>query len=144
MTPFMLRVVDLLESDVLDVELPVPTTVPSHVEPVNVATDRQAALRGLAEQLVCEANAVLGDDGDQMSLTDEVTDGQLAFTVGYRGRSARIGTRFGQGQAQTWLVADGLTPDGSQELAGPEALPDLLVLLLAESDVPRHQAGHAW
>lgn len=142
MTPFMIRVAELLESDPDDVTLPVPATIPSRSALVSVGTDHQAALRGFAEQLVSEANAVLGDEGDRMSLVDEVFDGRLTFTVGYRGREARIGTDFAGGRAQTWVVADGLPHDEPLDLTGPESLPDLLIMLLAESDVPRHHT--AW
>lgn len=141
MTPFMLRVAELIENDALDIPLPVPATVPTHARSLIDGADYQVGIRALAEQLVCEANAVLGDDGDQMSLTDEVVDDQLIFTVGFRGREARVATRFSGGRAEARLVADGI-PDGEpRELAGTEALPDLLILLLAESDVPRHHTS---
>ncbi|MCU0265816.1 MAG: hypothetical protein MUC45_06815 [Actinomycetia bacterium] len=141
MTPFMLRVAELVESEDLDVPLPVPATVPSQRRSLIGGAEYQVGIRALAEQLVCEANAVLGDDGDQMSLTDEVVDDQLVFTVGYRGRAARVATRFSDGRAEARLVADGIPADEPRELAGTEALPDLLILLLAESDVPHHHVG---
>lgn len=142
MTPFMLRVAELIENDDLDLPLPVPQTVPAHPRSLIAGAEYQVGIRALAEQLVSEVNAVLGDDGDQMSLTDEVIDDQLIFTVGYRGRAARVATRFSDGRAEARLVADGLPDDEPRELAGTEALPDLLILLLAESDVPRHHT--AW
>lgn len=136
MTPFMLRVAELLESDP-DVAAPAPQTVPSQVTPVNAGTDRQVALRSLAEQLMCEANAVLGDDGDQMSLHDELLDGRLGFALAYRGRTARVETRIRDHTAYARLTGDGIADDTPRELAGPDALPDLLLRLLAESGVPR-------
>lgn len=140
MTPFMLRVAELLESDPdsdPDGAVPTPETVPSRVTRVNAGTDRQVALRSLAEQLMCEANAVLGDDGDQMSLSDELLDGRLGFALAYRGRTARVVTRIEDHTAYARLVGDGIADDAPRELAGPDALPDLLLRLLAESGVPR-------
>jgi hypothetical protein len=136
MTPFMLRVAELLESDP-DVPVPAPSTVPSRITRVNAGTDRQVALRALAEQLMCEANAVLGADGDQMSLRDELFDGRLGFAVAYRGRTARVVTRIQDHTAYACLTGDGIADDAQRELAGPDALPDLLLRLLAESGVPR-------
>lgn len=139
MTPFMLRVAELIESDAdVDAPLPVPATVPSRVRNLSGGADYQVGIRSLAEQLVCEANAVLGEADDHLTLTDELSDEQLAFSVQYRGRQARISTRFGGGVAVGRLVGDGVESDEPRELAGTEALPDLLLLLIAESDAPRH------
>ena len=52
----------------------------------------------------------------------------------YRGRSARISTGFFDGKAHGRLVADGLEYSDERELVGPEAVPELLLLLLMESD----------
>ena len=141
MTPFMLRVAELIESDAdVDEPLPSPATVPSQVRSLSHGADYQVAIRSLAEQLVCEANAVLDEADDHLTLTDELSDGQLAFAVRYRGRQARVSTRFADGVAVGRLIGDGVESAEPRELAGAEALPDLLLLLIAESDTPRHPA----
>ena len=141
MTPFMIRVAELLETDVDEaLPLPVPATVPSRPVRVNRGADKQVAIRALAEQLVCEANAVLGDAEDHLSLTDELTDGNLSFCVAFRGREARVTTSFQDSVAVAHLTGDGVVATEPRELAGTEALPDLLLLLIAESDAPRHPA----
>lgn len=141
MTPFMLQVAELVGSP-LDEELPVPDTVPALARPAGEGADRQVVLRAQAEQLVCEANAVLTDAEDHLALTDELVEGQLAFTVHYRGRAAHVATRFADGHAFARLSGDGVPDDEPRELAGPDALPDLILLLLIESDLPRHPAEH--
>src|ERR1700740_1122110 len=69
-----------------------PHTQPSRRRPVPEATATQVVIRSLAEQLVCEANAVLVDHGDTVSLIDDSGPDEFAFTLGYRDRSARIKT----------------------------------------------------
>lgn len=140
MTPFMLRVAEILGQDPGSGERPVPGTRPSAPATAGTGADRQVAVRALAEQLVCEANAVLAGADDHLALTDELSGGELAFSVHYRGRRARVSTRFADGVAYGRLVGDGLTATGPRELDGPEALTDLLLLLLVESDVPRRPA----
>ena len=49
-----------------------------------------------------------------------------------------VSTTFGEGKAYGRVVADGLDNSEPHELAGPESVEDLLVLLLMESDTPRH------
>lgn len=141
MTPFMHRVAAVVGCDGVDDVLPVPPTRPSAPTSVGAGADRQVAVRALAEQLVCEANAILAVADDHFSLTDELLRDQLAFSIHYRGREARVSTAFASGIAYGRLVGDGIADDVPRELVGPEALPDLLVLLLMESDVPRHPAA---
>ncbi len=141
MTPFMLQVAELVGSP-LDDELPVPETVPALARPAGEGADRQVVLRAQAEQLVCEANAVLTEADDHLALTDELVEGQLAFTVHYRGRAAHVATRFADGVALGRLTGDGVPDDEPRELAGPDALPNLILLLLVESGLPRHPAAH--
>lgn len=139
MTPFMLRVAEVVGSDEFDIlDTPFPQTQVSIRQPINSGNDRQVALRGYAEQLVCEVNAVLADEDDHMSLVDEVVGNQMTFLVAYRGRAARITTEFSSGMAYGHIEADGLDFDEPHELKDAHALEDLLVLLLVESDVPRH------
>lgn len=138
MTPFMHRVADLIGSDVDPDELPEPATRPSVAYAVNEGTDRQVAIRSLAEQLVCEANAVVGAADDHLFLEDEVGGGELAFTIHYRGRGARVSTRYLDGAAYGQIVGEGGPTVEPRELVGPEALPDLIMRLLIESGAARH------
>jgi hypothetical protein len=141
MTPFMIRVADLLGAEYTDAsDLPVPATRPSSYRPVNRGNDIHHSYRGLTEQLVCEANALLADEDDHMSLVDDVIGNELSYTVYYRGRAAVVTTVFGEGTAYGRVVADGLDNSEPRELAGPESVEDLLLLLLMESDTPRHPA----
>lgn len=141
MTPFMLRVAEILGSDEeADEDLPSVATRPSQYRPTNKGNDIHHAYRGLTEQLVCEVNAVLADEDDHMTLVDDVTGNELSYSVYFRGRAAVITTVFGEGTAYGRVVADGLDNSEPQELAGPESVEELLLLLLMESDVPRHPA----
>jgi hypothetical protein len=62
------------------------------------------------------------------------------FSVFYRGRAAVVTTGFVGGLTYGRVVADGLDNTEPRELVGPEAVQDLLLLLLLESDTPRHPA----
>ncbi|MGW7410442.1 hypothetical protein ACWGI9_43415 [Streptomyces sp. NPDC054833] len=141
MTPFMLSVAEVLGQDPAAGAPPVPGTRPSEPTSTGTGADRQVAVRALAEQLVCEANAVLAEADDHLALTDELSVGELAFSVHYRGRTARVSTRFSDGTAYGRLVGDGLTATEPRELNGPEALTDLLLMLLVESGAPRRRAA---
>jgi hypothetical protein len=138
MTPFMLRVADALGEDVDPNELPTPALRPSTYRSTGKGNDIHVAYRGLTEQLVCEANAVLADEDDHMSLVDDIIGNEMLYSVYYRGRAAVVSTVFGEGKAYGRVVADGLDNSEPHELAGPESVEDLLLLLLMESDTPRH------
>ena len=141
MTPFMVRVADMLGAEYTDhLDLPSPALRPATYRPTNKGNDIHHAYRGLTEQLVCEANALLAEEDDHMSLVDDVIGNELTFSVFYRGRAAVISTVFGEGTAYGRVVADGLDNSEPHELAGPESVEDLLLLLLMESDTPRHPA----
>ena len=141
MTPFMLRVAEIVGSEESDPqELPEPALVRSVYRPVNKGNDLHVAYRGLTEQLVCEANAMLPTEDDRMTLVDDVVGNEMLYSVYYRGRAAVISTVFGEGKAYGRVVADGLDNSEPHELAGPESVEDLLLLLLMESDTPRHPA----
>lgn len=140
MTPFMIRVAEILGSDDYADELPVPATRPSTYRPTNKGNDIHHAYRGLTEQLVCEVNAMLDASDERMELVDDVVGNELSYSVFYRGRAAVITTVFGEGTAYGRVVADGLDNTEPVELAGPESIEDLLCLLLMESDTPRHPA----
>ena len=139
MTPFMVRVAELVGAPTDESEEPLAyRTRPSSAMPVNVGADRHVAVRALAEQLLCEANAVLADSDDHLALYDEVGDGELAFSVTYRNHAVRISTRFENGVAYGRLVGDGVPPEAEAELEGPEAVADLLVRLLVTAGLPHH------
>lgn len=140
MTPFMVRVAELVGAQVDEpsVEPVRYRTRPSAGMPVNVGADRHVAVRSLCEQLLCEANAVLADSDDHLGLFDEVADGELAFSVTYRNRAVRVSTTFADGVAYGRLVGDGVEPGPARELAGPEEVADLLLLLLSEAGVTHH------
>ena len=137
----MLRVAEIVGSEESDPqELPEPALVRSVYRPVNKGNDLHVAYRGLTEQLVCEANAMLPTEDDRMTLVDDVVGNEMLYSVYYRGRAAVISTVFGAGKAFCRGVADGLDNSEPHELAGPESVEDLLLLLLMESDTPRHPA----
>ncbi|MBP6997383.1 MAG: hypothetical protein KBB39_14715 [Phycicoccus sp.] len=141
MTPFMMRVADLVGADPDDVDVdlaPMPLTRISQKIATSTGADRQVAIRALAEQLMCEANAVLPVGDEHLTLVDEVLPDELAFTLGYRGRGARVSTTFRDGTAFGRLVGDGFESETPHELEGPDALPDLLIRLLVESGVGHH------
>lgn len=145
MTPFMVRIAQLVGADEADVDdagieatAPKPLTRISRRIVTSTGADRQVAIRSLAEQLVCEANAVLASSDDHLSLTDETLPNELAFTVGYRGRGARVSTIFADGTAYGRLVGDGFESELPQELENVDAVPDLLVRLLVAPGLPHH------
>lgn len=135
----MVRVAELLDAAPTDA-VPLPATRPSTFRPIGRGNDMHVAYRGLTEQLVCEVNALLADEDDHMSLVDEIIGDEMLFSVYYRGRAAVVSTVFGNGTAYGRVVADGLDNEEARELAGPESIEDLLLLLLSESDTPRHPA----
>ena len=117
------------------------TYVDAVARDIGTGTDRQIAIRSYAEQLVCEANAVLLAEGDHLSLDDEVGAEELAFNIRYRGRAARVSLMYADHMAYGQIVGDGIEASEPRELDGPEALPDLLLLLLMESGLTH--APHA-
>jgi hypothetical protein len=126
MTPFMLRVADLIGAEGDPEVTPMPQTRISQRIATSTGADRQVAVRSLA-----------GSD-DHLSLSDETLPQELAFSVGYRGRAARVSTTFEDGTAYGRLVGDGFESELPVELEGPDALPDLIVRLLVESGLPHH------
>ena len=142
MTAFMQRIATIVGSDVEPESIPMPTTRISVRIATGTGADRQVAIRSLAEQLVCEANAVLDSSDEHLSLVDETLPSELAFQVIYRGRAARVSTTFADGTAYGRLVGDGFESELAQELDGPEALPDLIVRLLLESGINHHPVHH--
>lgn len=132
MTPFMLAVQAVLDGD--DDSPPLETT-PSQAYALAAATDSQMVIRSLAEQLVSEANAVLRERGDVIHLVDEC-GGELAFTLGYRDRAARVETVMAGRTAFGRLVIPGETDGEPQQLATGDEIQALVLRLL--SDDPQH------
>lgn len=116
-----------------------PSTLPSRLLPVAGVTDRQVALRALAEQLVGEANAVIGDAGTRVQLVDEATDGRLSFTLRCGPRAVRVQATVAGHQAMAELVAGrdgGLAPE---ELADRRDLERLILALVGSQSRPPGQ-----
>lgn len=136
MTPFMTRVAELVGTphQHLGQLSQGPSTVPRTRISERVATgtgaDRHVALRSLAEQYVCEANAVLGSEREHLGLVDETLPNELAFTVTFGDAGARCSTAFADGRAIGRLVGTFDEGEEARELVGPDALPDLLIRLL--------------
>lgn len=87
-TPFMLRVRaavqgELREPAVLQLEK-------SPTQSIAAVNHEWFELRTLAEHVLSEANAMLGQDAERIELIDEYGTGQLAFTIRWRERSLRI------------------------------------------------------
>ncbi|WEV77415.1 hypothetical protein O9K63_12540 [Janibacter cremeus] len=136
MTPFMTRVAEFVGTPADEVpqlaerRSTLPETRISRRVATGTGADRHVALRSLAEQYVCEANAVLGADHDHLDLVDEPLPNELAFTVTFRDHGARCSTTFADGRAFGRLVGDLFDEEEARELEGPDALPDLLVQLM--------------
>lgn len=132
MTPFMVAVQTLLEGDAA----PRPATEPATVAPVATAAGAHVQLRSLAEQLVCEANAVLAPLHQAISLIDEARPGALAFTLGFRDRTVRVETVVAGSTGTARLVCAGgggdLRPGAGRRLTGEDEMATLLLGLLAD------------
>jgi hypothetical protein len=133
MTPFMFRIAELFGDPV---DEPVPSTRPSRPQPVGQGADRYVAVRSLAEQLVCEANAILPPEAE-LTLVDEVADGRLDFTIACGTHRARVSTSFGGGRSVGRLLRHGQAEGAPVELEDADALPDLIVSLLVEAGAGR-------
>lgn len=121
MTPFMVRVGEVAGGGIRPGGPAVAAVVPRTVAS---ALHRQVAARGMAEQLVAEANAVLGPDA--FELTDHSA---LAFTVRHGDRSADITTTIATTIAGSRATA---SLDGTAvELADADDVAELLLQLLA-------------
>lgn len=143
MTPFMLRVAELIGADrdeagalaQLDLLAPMPSTRLSQRIDTGHGADRQVAIRSLAEQLVSEANAILAPARQRLELVDEALPGELAFRVTHGDRAARVSTTFADGTAYGRLVGTGFESELPCELDSADALPDLIIRLLAQSAI---------
>lgn len=126
MTPFMLSVQALLDGEAA----PRPATMDSRPIALPVATDVQVIVRSLAEQLVSEANAILREHGDVISLEDEVGPGELAFTLSCRNRVVRLQTVMAGRSAVARLILDGHAAGPPQQLTGEDELQALVLSLI--------------
>lgn len=140
MTFFMQRLAEALGSDA-EQELPMPAMRPSSAEAFIVGSDRHVGMRAYAEQLVCEANAVIAEPVSHLALFDEVGGDGLAFTITCNSHLARVATTFSGGRATGQIVSDDLPHEQPYELAGPESLPDLIVRLCLVAGL--HNTGSA-
>jgi hypothetical protein len=138
MTPFMQRVAELVGADTDPDEPLTYRTRRSLAVPTNLGADRHVAVRALAEQLLCEANAVLAESDDHLALVDEAVPEELRFSVLYRGRAVHVSTAFANGVAIGRLVGDGIEPGPARELAAPDDVANLLLQLLAGSGMAHH------
>jgi hypothetical protein len=133
MTPFMLRIKSLITGD--HDGWGQPELRCSVARTVGDGTHGQVELRSLAEQLVCEANAVLAEfTGSRITLEDHGGIRDLAFSLRYGDSWARVVTSFDDHVAFSQLLAPGES-DTMRELAGPEALEDLIGALVATRQV---------
>ena len=133
MTPFMWRVQELLDGDPADR----PDTEPSTAVTVAEGTDTQVIIRSLAEQLVCEANAVLAWHADdeaprEVTLIDETGPGALAFVLACGDRSARIETRIDGHTATARLIEADAPPGAPRRLTDEDQLGSLVLELIAD------------
>jgi len=128
-TPFMLRVRDLLEG----APSPAPLRLrASSLQPIAAANDEWFYLRARSEQVIAEANAMIGSRAEPLNLQDEYGTGHLSFTLRYGDRTARIS--LGQTGRQAWVemhrpyVGD----LSAVEPEDPGVLEDLVVELLRD------------
>lgn len=141
MTFFMARLAEVLGSDDIG-EIPMPSMQPSAPRAFIVGSDRHVALRSYAEQLVCEANAVIADPVSHLTLFDEVGGDELAFTIACNSHVARVATTFVGGRATGQIVSDDLPHETPTELSGPEAIPDLIVRLCLVAGLRNRGSAH--
>ena len=130
MTPFMLRVGEALD---LPFDIDLPDIQASRQQPAALGADEHVECRSLAEQLVCEANVVLtANDRERIELTDDVSAGQLAFSMSYGQRQARIVTNIGHDVAVGHLYGIGSRHLGNVELTGADQVEKLILLLIGD------------
>lgn len=127
MTPFMQQVDDVLNENASDAPV---ETIASTRRTLGQGLHNQVELRALAEQLVCEGNAVLAEHGLSLQLVDSADTERLAFTLSC-------------GRARAWVVTDVIGRSAKarldaptlgvseREIAGPESLAGLLLSLVS-------------
>jgi len=131
-TPFMLRVRDLLEGG--DRRAPLRLQA-SSLHPIAESHDEWFYLRARSEQVLAEANAMIGSRAEPLGLEDEYGTGHLSFILRRGGRAARIS--LGQTGRQAWVEIH-RPYAGDLRAVQPEdpgVLEDLVVELLSEEPV---------
>ena len=123
-TPFMNRVAFAVQTGTVAAE---PELVSSNRRSLARAVDDWNALRGRAEQVVAEANAMLPASMPRVALCDEV--GELAFTVLHgnlvvRVNLARSGAEGWVELERSWAAGDGVEP------GEPSVMEDLVLRLI--------------
>jgi len=128
-TPLMLRVRDVLDG--ADRSAPLRLRV-SPINPIADATDEWFYLRARSEQVISEANAMIGDRTAHVDLEDEYGTGQLGFVLRRGSRSVRI--CMGQTGREAWveLQRPSVVDEQPIEPEDQDVLEDLVVELLAD------------
>jgi hypothetical protein len=141
-TPLMLRVRDVLDGTDRSASLRLRV---SPINPIADATDEWFYLRARSEQVIAEANAMIGDRTAHVDLEDEYGSGQLGFVLRRGSRSVRI--CMGQTGRRGWVelqrpsaAATSVSGDVPVEPEDQDVLEDLVVQLLVDP-VPADAAG---
>jgi hypothetical protein len=127
-TPLMLRVRDVLDG--ADRSAPLRLRV-SSIHPIAEATDTWFYLRARSEQVVAEANAMVGNRTDPVDLEDEYGTGQLGFVLRRGARSVRFCMVQSGRQAWVEMQRPAAVDEVPVEPEDPAALEDLVVEMLA-------------
>jgi hypothetical protein len=104
-------------------------TVPCVSRGIGEGLHHHVELRALAEQLVCEGNAVLHSRGLRLELIDTPDIGRLGFTLVCGRTRAWVVTDVVGRTARARLDAP-ILGSGEREIAGPDALAGLLISLI--------------
>lgn len=128
LTTFMTKVAETIS---LGAVANKPAVKPSVPKSIGVAAHNQVAIRARAGQLVSEANAVLKALGEQITLTDEVGEGRVAFTMRWQNRRTYVATGFAGQTAIARLHGIGSSCHSAVELDGATAVADLILLLVS-------------
>jgi hypothetical protein len=124
---YMERVQQLLDHELTPPPVRTVTRAPRSIADAN---DEWVAQRAMAEQIVSEANAMLGDGRPKVELVDELGRPDLTFVVRGPGGWLRVTMHAADGLA--WLGCEGSlpsVPDGA-ELAEPQVLEDVVLHLI--------------
>ncbi|MES4889579.1 hypothetical protein [Streptomyces sp. NPDC096012] len=129
MTPFMVRVHQVVTGSPHTDHT--PELMESVPRTIGQGTHEHVELRALAEQLVAEANAVLsGLTGEPIRLQDGSGTRDQTFSLSRAGNWATVTTSYDGGVALAGLSGPAF-PAPRRELAGEDALADLILTLVA-------------
>lgn len=142
MTFFMQHLAEALGEDPDQLDIPEVALRPSRPVSRGTGTDRQIELRSLAEQLVCEANAIIQDRVNRLTLDDEYGREELAFTITCKDHTARVSTRYDGDKTYGQITSSDLPGTEVHELDGPEALPNLIIRLCLVAGLHNEQSAH--